>query len=178
MSIYWVRTSGNSAIEAMKAIAEALRQDERGVAPVEDQGEAVSNRVSNEVINAEEEFAQTNLRIMHTAWSIDPIRPVLTDDRRLLARLRIHAQHVIRRLTRWYVLSPWLQANEFHAAVVRITDVLLVRQQRMRQELSDYQYRLQAAEQQIQILRNELAIAHQQIMELRQMLHQGRFDQE
>ncbi len=171
MSIYWVRFQGESAADAMRAVADALSRDERGIAPVENtietQVETPEPAPVTETVD-DDTYLQTNLQTLHAAWSIDPLRPELPTDQRLMSRLRVHLQHLVRRLTRWYILSPWLQTNEFHAAIVRIIDVFLDRQQQMRQELLDCQYRLQAAEQQIHLLRNELSLAQQRIMELRQ----------
>lgn len=168
MSIYWVRFQGDSAAEAMKAIAEALRHDEHGVAPDQEQAPPTLPADHSQVSSDGDSYLQTNVQAMRTLWSIDPMRVELPSDRRFLVRLRVHVQHWIRRLTRWYFMTPWLQANEFHAAVTRVIDVLLVRQQQLQQELHEYQYRLQATEQQVQLLRNELALSRQQLMEIRQ----------
>ncbi|MEF3274046.1 MAG: hypothetical protein K6356_06520 [Chloroflexus sp.] len=177
MSIYWVRFQGDSALEAMKAIAEALRQDERGEAPVETP--VIQEPLPKPEPTDGDDYLQQNLQIMHTTWSIDPLRPELPADQRLITRLRVHLQHLIRRLTRFYVMSPWLQANEFHGAIVRIIEVLLARQEQWRREMNEYQYRLQAAEQQILFLRNELAMARQQVAGLQQYLYRvTQFDQE
>lgn len=168
MSIYWVRFQGDSAAEAMNAIAEALRNDEHGVVPDQEQAPPAPPADNSQVSSDGDRYLQANVQAMRTLWSIDPMQVELPSDRRFLVRLGVHLQHWIRRLTRWYFMTPWLQANEFHAAVTRVIDVLLVRQQQLQQELHEYQYRLQATEQQVQLLRNELALSRQQLMEIRQ----------
>lgn len=168
MSIYWVQFQGDSAAEAMKAIAEALRQDEHGAAP--EQAVMPAATTSSPLPSDGDDYLQTNLEAMRRLWSIDPLRAELPADRRFLSRLRVHLQHTIRRVTRWYFLLPWLQTNEFHGAVTRVIESLLARQQLLQRELDEYRYRLQAAEQQVQLLRNELAISRQHLMEMRQQM--------
>lgn len=168
MSIYWIRFQGDSAVEAMKAIAEALRHDEHGVAPDQAAQANPAPVAANPQSFPTDRYLQTNVQAMQMLWSIDPVRVELPSDQRFLARLLVHVQHWIRRLTRWYYITPWLQANEFHAAVTRVIDVLLARQQQLQQELHEYQYRLRVTEQQVQLLRNELALLRQQLMEIRQ----------
>ncbi|WP_322816899.1 hypothetical protein [Chloroflexus sp.] len=174
MSIYWIRFQGDSAAEAMKAVADALYQGEHGVAP--DAGYGEKTMSEPEVTTSGEGYLQSNLQTLYTSWSIDPLRAEPPADQRLISRLRVHVQHLIRRATRWYFFAPWLQANEFHGAVVRIIEVLLARQQQFQQQINDYHYRLHAAEQQIHLLRNELAITRQHLMELKQYhaLHQAK----
>ncbi|GIV92669.1 hypothetical protein [Chloroflexus sp.] len=174
MSIYWIRFQGDSAAEAMKAVADALYQGEHGVAP--DAGYSEKPRTEPEATTPGEDYLQSNLQTLHTSWSVDPLRAEPPADQRLISRLRVHIQHLIRRVTRWYFFAPWLQANEFHAAVVRIIEVLLARQQQFQQQINDYHYRLHAAEQQIHLLRNELAITRQHLMELKQYqaMHQAK----
>lgn len=167
MSVYWVRFQGDSAAEAMKAIAAALQQDNRGVSP---EADTASHSVSAPPFIDGDDYLQTNLHIMQQLWSVDPLRIDLPSDRRLLTRIRVHLQHFIRRVTRWYVIFPWLQANEFHGATTRVIEVLLARQQMLQQELNAYRYRLQTVEQQVHLLRNELAISRQHLMEIRQQM--------
>jgi hypothetical protein len=164
MSIYWISFQGDSAADAIKAITEALQQDERGQAP-DCEGRDVG--VQAEALDSSDTYLQSNLQTMYTSWSIDPLRVELPSDQRLISRLRVHLQHAIRRLTRWYLFPPWIQANEFHASLVRVIEVLLARQQHLQQQINDYHYRLQATEQQLHLLRNELALTRQHLMELR-----------
>lgn len=168
MSIYWVRFQGDSAAEAMKAIAEALRHDEHGAAP--EQAAVPAATTPSPLPLEGDDYLQTNLEAMRRLWSIDPLRAELPADHRILSRLRVHLQHTIRRVTRWYFLLPWLQANEFHGAVTRVVESLLARQHALQRELDECRYRLQAAEQQVQLLRNELAISRQHLMEMRQQM--------
>lgn len=174
MSIYWIRFQGDSAAEAMKAVADALHQGDRGVAP--DARSDEKPTTGPEATTSGEDYLQSNLQTLYTSWSIDPLRADPPADQRLISRVRVHVQHLIRRVTRWYFFAPWLQANEFHAAVVRIIEVLLARLQQLQQQINDYHYRLHAAEQQIHLLRNELAITRQHLMELKQYqaMHQAR----
>ncbi|MGB9737380.1 hypothetical protein [Chloroflexus sp.] len=167
MSVYWVRFQGDSVAGAMKAIADALQQDNRETAP---EADAAASSVSAPPSIDGDEYLQTNLHMMQQLWSVDPLRVELPSDQRLLTRLRVHLQHFIRRVTRWYVIFPWLQANEFHGATTRVVESLLVRQQTLQQELNEYRYRLQAIEQQVHLLRNELAMSRQHLMEVRQQL--------
>jgi|YNPBryulayer2012_1023412.scaffolds.fasta_scaffold06423_2 hypothetical protein len=167
MSVYWIRFPGDSAADVINAIADALKRNEQGDAPDKECSDSVTG---SEALTANDTYLQSNLQTMHETWSIDPLRAEPPTDKRLISRLRVHVQHAIRRLTRWYFFSPWMQTNEFHASVVRIIDVLLTRQQQLQQQINDYHYRLQAAEQQIHTLRNELAITHQYLMELKQYL--------
>lgn len=169
MSIYWVRFQGESAAEVMSAVATALQQDNHGVAPEQAALPAPTS-------TSEDEYFREQLTIMHTQWSIDPLRPDLPADQRLVTRAKVHLQHFIRRVTRWYVMNPWLQTNEFHAAIVRIIDAVLDRHHMLRRELNDVQYRLQMTEQQVHLLRNELAITRQHLLEMRQRLYRSELE--
>lgn len=172
MSIYWVRFQGESAADVMRAVAAALQQDDRGAAP----DQAAAPAPATTVLAGDDEYVQRNLTTLHTQWSIDPLRPDPPVDQRLISRALVHAQHFIRRITRWYVMNPWLQTNEFHAAVVRIIDVILDRNDRLHRELYEMRYRLQSAEQQVNLLRNELAITRQHLLELRQQLYRAEIE--
>ncbi len=167
MSVYWIRFQGDSAADAIKAIANALKRNEQGDAPDRESSDSVAKE---ETLTANDTYLQSNLQTMRETWSIDPLRAEPPTDKRLISRLRVHVQHAIRRLTRWYFFSPWMQANEFHASVVRVIDVLLTQQQQLQQQINDYHYRLQTVEQQIHTLRNELAMTRQSLMELKQYL--------
>jgi len=164
MSVYWIRFPGDSAADVINAIADALKRNEQGDAPDKECSDSVTG---SEALTANDTYLQSNLQTMYTSWSIDPLRVELPSDQRLISRLRVHLQHAIRRLTRWYLFPPWIQANEFHASLVRVIEVLLARQQHLQQQINDYHYRLQATEQQLHLLRNELALTRQHLMELR-----------
>jgi len=143
MTIYWVRAESENALSAVDAVERALVEGDTGEPPV-------APRPTGPARGELEPYLQENLALLHTTWSVDP-NQILWSQRPGLAAALDRFQGLARRVTLWYTLPQWLQANEFHGAVVRVIDSLLNRQRQDR-ELAE---RVPAIERRLDVMRME-----------------------
>jgi hypothetical protein len=149
MSIHWIETQSDDVFATLDAIDQALATKNHGQIP----GSAPS--VSADM----DPYLTESVASAHRHWSVDT-GAVIMSNRPGIGRLIIALQRVIRLLTWWQYLPQWQQISQFHAAIVRIIDVLLDRQRlhhiRLGQlESANTAAHLFALEQQIQALRDE-----------------------
>jgi hypothetical protein len=163
MTIHWVSTSSDDVFEALAAVDQALMQGDPGQAPA----------ASMPAQSADQDpYLIEGVQALHGRWSIDQVA-IVHSNRPGLARAINTFQQVVRKATWWYQLPQWNQVSSFHAAVVRVIDVLLDRQRLLGIRIAQLEQANTAAhifalEQQIQALRDEQRMLRQRIAELEQ----------
>jgi hypothetical protein len=165
MTIYWVRTEDESALGAIDAVDRAIAAGDIGAAP------AVIAPVALAGANIDDYLAEY-LDLVHAAWSVDP-NQIMELHRPGLSVAANVFQRLVRRATWWYTLPQWLQANQFHGAVVRLLDSLLNRQRQDRARLVELEAlagRVAILERRLDVSRIERAQLRRRIAELESRL--------
>jgi hypothetical protein len=155
MTIYWVNSPTDSALDAMEAVERALEAGDTGLAP-----RAAATEPEPLDLTAGDSYLAENLELLHASWSVDPNQIVMSN-RPYLGWAINRFQGLLRKATWWYTQPQLAQIVAFHAASVRVTDSLLEQQRQLRQRVQALENphtvdRLQAIEEQIRGLRAEL----------------------
>jgi hypothetical protein len=160
MTIYWVNTESNDALDALAAIEHALATGETGTPPAAALPES----------ERRDSYLDDNLAYLHDRWNVDQ-HAIVTSSRPVLARAVHLFQRAARRATWWHSLPQWQQVSAFHGALVRVVDVLFDRQRLLALRIAELERahlpaHLYALEQQVQALRAEQRQLRRRIAEL------------
>jgi hypothetical protein len=164
MTVYWVATDSDDALEALAAVDHALATDTRGTPPAPPAAGATHVEVDS--------YLDENLAAAEATWAVDPHQIVVSNRPGLAAALNAF-QRLFRRATWWYTLPQWLQINEHHAAVVRALSALANHDRQSRGRITALEReltRLHAVERQAQVLRFEQAELRRRISSLEEQL--------
>lgn len=159
MSIYWVQPTNNDVFATLAAVEQALASNTPGTAPATQHAPAENDPYLSE-----------NLADLHANWAVDASRVIASP------RPGVESfQRGVRRLTWWYSMPQWQAISQFHAAVVRVIDVLLDRQRLLgirigQVEAQNMPMHVFALEQQIQALRDEQRLLRERVSQLEQQL--------
>lgn len=143
-TILWVRADSDNALDAMAAVERALHGDTTAIAPPPGAAGAASEGAS---------YLADNLALARATWALDP-QAIVVSNRPYAAWAVNRFQRIVRRATWWYALPQWLQANEFHGAVVRVLDVLSAHQSQLLERIGALESQVHAG--QTQMLEHQL----------------------
>jgi hypothetical protein len=160
MSIYWIQTESDDVFAALDAVEAALTQGKIGTPPP----------ALPAPVGEADPYLLESVASAHQTWAVDQSAIVMSSISGI-GTLINRFQRVVRRATWWQQSPQWQQVNTFHAAVVRIIDVVLDRQRlhtiRLGQlESANTAAHIFALEQQIQALRDEQRLLRRRISQL------------
>jgi hypothetical protein len=123
-------------------------------------------------LTAGDAYLAENLAALRARWPLDP-HQIVVSSRPGVGPAINGFQRLVRRATWWYTLPQWLQANQFHGAVVRLLDSLLNRQRQDRARLVELEAlagRVAILERRLDVSRIERAQLRRRIAELESRL--------
>jgi hypothetical protein len=159
MTVYWVRAESNSAFSAMEAVERALSVGDTGTPPIPLEADLEPK------LSTADPYLEENLALANTTWSVDP-NWIVTSRRLALSAVLNGFQRLMRRVTWWYLAPQWLQANEFHGAVVRVLDSLFNRQRQDRDRMME----IEALAGQVPLLMHRLEVMQLEQRRLRRRI--------
>ncbi len=165
MTIYWVNTDSDNALDLMTAVERALESGATGTPPPPGMSSAPATPT-----DSGDAYLAENMALARATWTVDPHRIVVSSRPGVAAAINAF-QRLARRATWWYALPQWLQISEFHGAVVRALDALAEKERllgiRVREiEQMRLPAHLFALQQQVAALRAERDLLARRVAEL------------